>query len=398
MNILIIGADGFIGKNLVTTLHNIRNNSNEGFGRCVHIDIYECGMDSDKDALKQYCKNADFVFHIVEEGYIKEPGYYINKYYNTTLSLIEYLRKYKNKCPVIMLASVLSDKENSIRLKKLVSDIKDLIVNYGKETDSGVCIYNIPQIFGKWCNPYIFYGIAGLCNSVINNLQYDIENIEDIIDVVYIDDAVNELINILNKTEINGINENCKVSDIYTVSIEEIINLLYSFKLSRTTIQIPNSLESSFEKKLYATYLSYLPEDKFSYPLKMNIDKRGSFTEIFRSPERGQFSVNISKPGIIKGEHWHHTKNEKFIVVSGNALIQLRKVGTNPDTKMEYPIINYHVSGDKIEVVDIPVGYTHNIINEGDTDLVTFMWANECFDQNNPDTYYMKVNGDNTNG
>lgn len=261
---------------------------------------------------------------------------------------------------------------------------EELIFQYGEETGARVYIYRYPNVFGKWCRPNYNSAIATFCNNIANDLPIHVNDPDVIMNMVYIDDVVAELIEALKGNAHVDEYGYCFVPIVHTVTLGKIVDLIYSFKKSRKEQSIPDMTEGSFEKKLYATYLSYLPRNQFSYPLKMNKDDRGSFTEILKTVDRGQFSVNISRPGITKGEHWHHTKNEKFVVVSGKALIQLRQIDSNE-------IIEYHVSGENMEVVDIPTGFTHNIINEGDTDLVTFMWCSECFNPEKPDTYSLKV-------
>jgi UDP-2-acetamido-2,6-beta-L-arabino-hexul-4-ose reductase len=255
---------------------------------------------------------------------------------------------------------------------------------YSKETGAKVLVYRFPNLFGKWCRPNYNSAVATFCFNIAHDLPVTISNRDNQLSLVYIDDLVTEMIHALQGQEhCNG--SYCYVSTVYDTTLGKIVDLLYSFKENRKTLEAPN-MGDDFAKKLYATYLSNLPEDQFSYPLKMNIDERGSFTEIIRTPDRGQFSVNISKPHITKGNHWHHTKNEKFVVVSGKGVIRFRKMD-DPEAKT----LEYYVSGDKIEVVDIPTGYTHNIENLGDTDMVTFMWANEVFKPEKPDTYFEKV-------
>lgn len=261
---------------------------------------------------------------------------------------------------------------------------EDLIFSYGKETGAKIYVYRYPNVFGKWCRPNYNSAVATFCHNIAHNLPIQVNDPSVIMNLVYIDDVVMELIAALNGNVHMNEEGFCVIPVVHTITLGEIVKLLYSFRDSRNTLSIPDMTEDGFAKKLYATYLSYLPTDQFSYPLKMNVDERGSFTEILRTSDRGQFSVNISKPGITKGEHWHHTKNEKFVVVSGKGVIQFRRIDSDE-------IIEYHVNGEKIEVVDIPTGYTHNIINEGDTDLITFMWCSECFDPQKPDTYFLKV-------
>ncbi|MBO5743052.1 MAG: NAD-dependent epimerase/dehydratase family protein, partial [Clostridia bacterium] len=259
---------------------------------------------------------------------------------------------------------------------------EDLIFTYGKENGVKVLVYRLPNVFGKWCRPNYNSAVATFCNNIANDLDITVNDRSVMMNLVYIDDVVNEFINAIAGME-NREDDFCYVPLVHKITLGKIVDLIYSFKEARQNLSVPK-LDNSIEKALYSTYLSYLPKDKFSYELKMNVDDRGSFTEIIRTSDRGQFSVNISNPGITKGNHWHHTKNEKFVVVSGKGLIQFRKIGTDE-------VIDYHVSGDKIEVVDIPTGYTHNIINEGEDKLITFMWCNECFDPENPDTYFEEV-------
>ena len=259
---------------------------------------------------------------------------------------------------------------------------EDLVFAYGRETGAKVLVYRFPNVFGKWCRPNYNSAIATFCHNIANGLPITVNDRNAVMNMVYIDDVVEELINALSGRE-NKTGEFCQVPVVHTETLGKIADLIESFKGSRRTLGIPD-MSNEFEKKLYSTYLSYLPADGFSYPLKMNVDERGSFTEIIRTLDRGQFSVNITKPSITKGNHWHNTKNEKFVVVSGKGLIRFRKVDTDE-------IIDYYVSGEKIEAVDIPPGYTHSITNTGESDLVTFMWANEVFNPEKPDTYFLEV-------
>ena len=256
--------------------------------------------------------------------------------------------------------------------------------SYARETGAKVLVYRFPNVFGKWCRPNYNSAVATFCYNIAHDLPIQVNDPNVVMHLVYIDDVVEELIGALSGQE-HRQGDHCEVPVVHTVTLGKIVELIYSFKENRKTLGVPD-LGDAFTKKLYSTYLSYLPEDAFSYPLKMNVDARGSFTEILRTSDRGQFSVNISKPHITKGNHWHHTKNEKFLVVSGRGVIRFRNMN-DPDGK----VIEYFVSGDKLEVIDIPTGYTHNIENLGDTDMVTFMWCNECFDPERPDTYYESV-------
>ena len=260
---------------------------------------------------------------------------------------------------------------------------EDLFFQYAKDTGAQVLVYRFPNVFGKWCRPNYNSAVATFCYNIAHDLPITVNDRSVVMNLVYIDDVVTELIHALEGKANLRADGFCAVPTVHTITLGDIADLIVSFRASRESRDVPD-MGDAFAKKLYATYLSYLPEDQFSYPLKMNVDARGSFTEIIRTPERGQFSVNISKPGITKGNHWHHTKNEKFLVVSGKGVIRFRKVG-------EEKVLEYFVSGERLEVVDIPTGYTHNIENLGDTDMVTFMWASECFNPEKPDTYFLEV-------
>ncbi|MFQ8599384.1 MAG: NAD-dependent epimerase/dehydratase family protein [Oscillospiraceae bacterium] len=288
------------------------------------------------------------------------------------------LKAHGNTAPVL-LSSIQAALETLWREQKAG---EDLLRAYGVETGSEVLVYRLPNVFGKWCRLNYNSAVATFCHNIARGLPITVNDPSVLLQLVYIDDVVGEFIGAMEGSA--HIEEGFGfIPTVHRVRLGEIVRLLQSFKRSREDLSVPN-MANAFEKALYSTYLSYLPADRFSYPLKMNMDERGSFTEIIRTPDRGQFSVNVAKPGITKGNHWHHTKNEKFVVVSGKGLIQFRKVGSDE-------VLEYHVSGDRIEVVDIPTGYTHNIVNEGDTDLITLMWCNECFDPAHPDTFFEKV-------
>lgn len=399
MKILITGAKGFVGQNLVATLKNIRDGKDRSFSikNCKEpseIEILEYDLGNTREELEAFCQEADFVFHLAGVNRPKDEKEFMEGNFGFSSELLELLRTYKNNCPIMLSSSIQASLEGRFAGSEYGKSKKageDLFFNYAKETGASVYIYRYPNVFGKWCRPNYNSAVATFCHNIANNLPIQVNDPKVEMSLVYIDDVVAELIAALNGQANVKTDGYCYVPTVHEVTLGEIVELLYSFKESRETKEVPDMTENSFSKKLYSTYLSYLPEDAFAYPLKMNIDDRGSFTEILRTKDRGQFSVNISKPGITKGNHWHHTKNEKFVVVSGKGLIQFRKVGINPQTGKEYPIIDYHVSGERIEVIDIPTGYTHNIINEGDTDLVTFMWCNECFDQKKPDTFFEQV-------
>jgi len=294
--------------------------------------------------------------------------------------LLDMLKKHGNNCPVMISSSIQAELDNPYGVSKKAGE--DILLEYGRETGTDVLIYRFPNVFGKWCRPNYNSAVATFCHNVAHDLPIQVNDRSVNMTLVYIDDVVKELIAALEGNP-NRSGEFCKVPVEHQITLGEIVDLIYSFKESRKNLLVAD-LSDPFTKKLYSTYLSYLPEDQFSYPLKMNVDERGSFTEFLKSNDRGQVSVNISKPGITKGQHWHHTKNEKFLVVSGKGVIRFRKID-------EEKVHEYFVSGEKLEVVDIPVGYTHNIENQGETDMVTVMWVNEVFDPERPDTYFLPV-------
>ncbi len=382
MKVLVTGAKGFVGKNLCATLKNIIEEKDKTFDIDSDIEVFAYDVDTDPILLDEYCKEADFVFNLAGVNRPKDQSEFMLGNFGFASTLLETLKKYKNTCPVMISSSTQAALDNPYGLSKKAGE--DLLFDYSKETGAKVLVYRFPNVFGKWCRPNYNSAVATFCNNIANDLPITVNDPTVVMNLVYIDDVVTELVSAL-KGEEHRDGDYCYVPIVHTITLGEIVELIESFKRSRDERSIPNT-QDDFTKKLYATYLSYLPEDKFSYELKMNCDDRGSFTEILRTCDRGQFSVNISKPHITKGNHWHHTKNEKFVVVSGKGVIRFRKID-EPDAK----IIEYFVSGDKIEVVDIPTGYTHNIENLGDTDMVTFMWCNECFDPNKPDTYFEVV-------
>ncbi len=372
MKILVTGAKGFIGRNLTERLRNIGA-----------ADIYEYDKDSPEGSLEDFCRGCDFVFHLAGVNRPERVEEFQEGNFGFTSELLRLLEKNHNRCPIMLSSSMQAELDNPYGKSKLAGE--ELLMEYGRRTGAKVLIYRFPNVFGKWCRPNYNSAVATFCYNTARGLPLHVNGRDTKLRLVYIDDVVDELVRALDGRE-NGMDDGrCCVKPVHETTLGEIVDLLESFRDSRNTLQVPDMTEGSFSRKLYSTYLSYLPEDAFAYPLNMHTDQRGSFTEILRTSDRGQFSVNISKPGIEKGNHWHDTKNEKFLVVSGKALIQFRK----PDSGEIY---SYHVSGEKLEVVDIPCGYTHNIINEGDTDLVTFMWCNECFDPKKPDTYSLRVN------
>ena len=382
MKILVTGAKGFIGRNLVSQLHNIQLGKVENASLSVGLTIFEYDVDSDPVELELYCKDADFVFNLAGVNRPKDPTEFMQGNFGFTSVLLDTLKKYHNTCPVMLSSSIQAILDNPYGESKRAGE--ELLFDYSRETGANVLIYRFPNVFGKWCRPNYNSVIATFCHNIAHDLPIQVNDPNVLLSLVYVDDVVDELIAALTG------NAHCEgdyyiVPTIHTVTLGKVVELLHSFKESRKTLDVPN-VGDPFTKKLYSTYLSYLPQNQFCYPLKMNVDNRGSFTEIIRTSDRGQFSVNISKPNITKGNHWHHTKNEKFVVVSGRGVVRFRDMN-DPTSK----VIEYLVSGENIEVIDIPTGDTHNIENLGDTDMVTFMWCNECFDSTHPDTFFEEV-------
>lgn len=369
MKILVTGANGFIGKNLVQELRNIATHQ-----------IFECDKETSLEMLDLYCKEAEFIFHLAGVNRPENMAEFMEGNFGFTSDLLELLKRHQNTCPIMISSSIQAALDNPYGESKKAGE--DLIFEYAKETGAKALVYRFPNVFGKWCRPNYNSAVATFCHNIAHDLDIRVDDRSAMMNLVYIDDLVAELVGALEGKEYRKDNF-CQVPTSYRVTLGEIVDLIYSFKESRIERAVPN-MADAFTKKLYSTYLSYLPRDKFSYELKMNVDNRGSFTEFLKTPDRGQVSVNISKPGITKGNHWHHTKNEKFLVVSGNGVIRFRKID-------ESEIIEYYVNGEKLEVVDIPTGYTHNIENLGEMDMVTLMWANESFDPEKPDTYYLEV-------
>lgn len=369
MKILVTGANGFIGKNLIVELRNRK-----------YTDILEYDIDTDPSLLAVYTKECDFVFHLAGINRPKIQDEFMEGNFGFTSTLLDSLEMNNNKSPVMVSSSIQAELDNPYGKSKKAGE--DLIFDYAKKTGNKVLVYRFPNVFGKWCKPNYNSVIATFCHNASRDIPLQINDPNVILNLVYIDDIVDELIRALEGDE-NRVGQFCEVSVAFKVRLGDIADKINSFKESRNLLIVPD-MSDEFEKKLYSTYLSYLPTDRFSYPLKMNVDERGSFTEIIRTDNRGQFSVNIIKPGITKGNHWHNSKNEKFVVVQGEGLIQFRKIGTEE-------VIDYPVNGKEITVVDIPTGYTHNISNTGDSDMVTFMWANEAFDPNKADTWFEPV-------
>lgn len=381
MKILVTGAKGFVGKNLCAELKNIADGKNKSYDIDNNIEIFEFDIDTDISLLDDFCRECDFVFHLAGVNRPQDESEFMEGNFGFTSTLLDTLKKYNNTCPVMISSSIQAELDNPYGRSKKAGE--DLLFAYSEETKARVLVYRLPNLFGKWCRPNYNSAVATFCNNIANDLPITVNNRDVNMTLVYIDDLVCELISAISGRE-NRVGAFCKVPVEHKITLGEIVDLIYSFKASRDDKSVPDMTDGGFTKKIYSTYLSYLPEDKFSYPLKMNVDNRGSFTEILRTADRGQFSVNISKPHITKGNHWHHTKNEKFLVVSGEGVIRFRKIG-------EDKVIEYFVSGEKLEVVDIPTGYTHNIENLGDSDMVTFMWCNECFNPDKPDTFFEEV-------
>lgn len=378
MKVLVTGANGFIGKNLIAELEH-----REG------IEVLPYDIDTPQELLQEYCAVCDFVFNLAGVNRPEHMEEYMEGNFGFATTLVNTLQKCQNTCPVMNSSSIQAALENPYGKSKKAGE--DMLFAYGQKTGAEVYIYRFPNVFGKWCRPNYNSAVATFCHNIAHGLPIQVNDRSTVMHLVYIDDVVEELLQALDRHPHVNSDGYCYVPTVYEVTLGEIVNLLYSFRESRTNLMVPDMTEGGFEKKLYSTYLSYLPKDKFSYPLITHTDDRGSFTEILKSADRGQVSVNISKPGITKGNHWHHTKNEKFLVVSGEGLIRFRKYGDDE-------IIEYHVSGEKPEVVDIPTGYTHSIVNVGNTELVTLMWCNECFNPGKPDTIYEVVDKEKANG
>ena len=389
MNILVTGAKGFVGRNLIATLHNIADGKDRSFGEiCTDITVFEYDIDTDESLLDAYCKNADFVFNLAGVNRPKENSEFMEGNFGFASTLLELLEKHENKCPVMLSSSIQASLEGRFAGSEYGKSKKageDLFFKYGQRTGTPVYVYRFPNVFGKWCRPNYNSAVATFCHNLANDLPITVNDPAVDMSLVYIDEVVRELIKAAMGTPNLADDGYCHVEPVHHVKLGEIVELLEGFVRRRETLIVPEIPEDSFAKKLWSTYLSYLPAEKAAFPLKMNIDDRGSFTELLRSEKCGQVSINISKPGITKGQHWHHSKWEFFIVVAGRGLIQQRRIGSDE-------VLNFEVSGDKIEAVHMLPGYTHNIINLSDTeDLVTVMWANELFDPDRPDTYFEPV-------
>ena len=382
MKVLITGAKGFVGKNLVATLNTIKEGKNRTTKLPQDLVICEFDVDTEKSLLDDFCKDCDFVVNLAGVNRPQNTDEFMDGNFGFASLLLETLKKYNNTCPVLLSSSIQATLDNPYGQSKKAGE--DLFFKYSEETGAKVLIYRFPNVFGKWCRPNYNSAVATFCNNIANDLPIQVNDRNHPMTLVYIDDVVNEIISAMCGEETKDGNF-CKVPIEHKIILGEIVDLIYLFKNQPQTLMMPEIPDDSFAKKLYSTYLSYLPKEKAIFDLKMNCDDRGSFTELLKTEKCGQFSVNISKPGITKGQHWHHTKWEFFIVVSGHGLIQMRKIDSNE-------VLNFEVSGDRIQAIHMLPGYTHNIINLSETEnLVTVMWANEQFDPSHPDTFFLEV-------
>lgn len=394
MNILVTGAKGFVGKNLCESLKNIKDGKDKTRPELAIESVFEYDIDTDPALLGEYAGAADFVFNLAGVNRPQDPSEFVKGNADFAASLLEALKNNKNTCPVMLASSIQAScigryDSDYGRSKKMG---EELFFNYAKETGAKVLVYRFPNLFGKWCRPNYNSAVATFCNNIANDLSVTVNDRNTELELLYIDDLVAEMLDALEGKEhrctFDGVEtvlkekgEYCAAPKTHKVTLGEIVDLLETFKAQAETLIMPEIASDSFAKKLYSTYLSYLPREKAAFPLNMNKDERGSFTELLKTEKCGQFSVNVSKPGITKGEHWHHSKWEFFIVVSGKGLIKQRKIGTDE-------VLEFEVSGEKIEAVHMLPGYTHNIINLSQTEnLVTLMWANEQFDKSHPDTF-----------
>ena len=398
MNILITGAAGFVGKNLTVSLQAIRDGKDRTHPGLQIGKLYLYDLDTPAELLEEACEQADFVFNLAGVNRPENQEAFMEGNFGFGSTLLDTLRRHGNTCPVMLSSSIqatcIGRYDSDYGRSKKAGE--ELFFSYARQTGAKVLVYRFPNLFGKWCRPNYNSAVATFCNNIAKDLPITVNDPSVELELLYIDDLVDEMIAALegneHHCEFDGVEtvltesgRYCAATVTHHVTLGRIVELLESFRNQSATLMMPEIPHNSFEKKLYSTYLSYLPKEKVAFPLKMNVDARGSFTELLRTEKCGQFSVNISKPGITKGQHWHHTKWEFFIVVSGRGLIQMRKIGSDE-------VLNFEVSGEKIEAVHMLPGFTHNIINLSDTeDLVTVMWANECFDPKKPDTFFEVV-------
>ena len=399
MKILVTGAKGFVGKNLCATFYNIRDGKDRTRPNIKIEEVFEYDIDTDPSLLNEYCEKADFVFNLAGVNRPKDSSEFMEGNFGFASTLLDTLKKHRNKCPVMLSSSQqasLTGRFGNSEYGRSKKAGEDLFLKYQEETGAKVLIYRFPNLFGKWCRPNYNSAVATFCNNIANDLPIQVNDPKVELELLYIDDLIDEMLNALDgkehRCEFDGLDiitkekgHYCFCPITHKVVLGHIVELLNKFADQPKTLMIPEIPFNSFAKKLYSTYLSYLPKDKVAFPLKMNIDERGSFTELVHTLNCGQVSINISKPGITKGQHWHNTKWEFFIVVSGHGLIQERKIGTDE-------VIEFEVSGDKIQCVHMLPGYTHNIINLSETEnLVTVMYCNEIFNPSHPDTFFEKV-------
>ena len=404
MKILVTGAKGFVGKNLCTNLRNIQESKDRRFPELSIEEIYEYDLGNTPEELDAWCTDSDFVFNLAGVNRPQNQEEFMQGNFGFASTLLETLKKHHNTCPVMLSSSQqasLTGRFGNSEYGRSKKAGEDLFLEYGRETGAKVLVYRFPNLFGKWCRPNYNSAVATFCNAFANDLPYTVNDPSVELELLYIDDLVDEMIAALqgreHRCEFNGLDvipsptgggkegAYCYVPTTHKATLGEIVELLKNFAEQPKTLMLPEIPENSFAKKLYSTYLSYLPKEKVAFPLKMNVDDRGSFTELIHTLNAGQVSINISKPGITKGQHWHNTKWEFFIVVAGHGLIQERKLGTDE-------IIEFEVSGDNIQCIHMLPGYTHNIINLSETEnLVTVMYCNEIFNPNKPDTYFEPV-------
>lgn len=395
MNILVTGAGGFVGKNLCAALMNIKENKDRTRPNITIDEIFEYDLDTPPALLDEYCARADFVFNLAGVNRPKEQSEFMAGNFGFASTLLDTLKKHGNTCPVMLASSIQATrigryKDSDYGKSKLAGE--QLFFDYAAETGAEVLVYRFPNLFGKWCRPNYNSAVATFCHNMANDLPITVSDPAIELELLYIDDLVFEMLDALeggeHRCEFDGLiavpcdtGRFCTVPATYRVTLGEIVTLLESFKAQPQTLVMPEIPAGSFAKKLYSTYLSYLPPQKIAFPLKMNVDARGSFTELMKTTSCGQFSVNISKPGITKGQHWHHSKWELFVIVSGHGLIQERRIGGDE-------VLSFEASGERLEAIHMLPGYTHSIINLSDKEpLVTFMWANEPFDPDHPDTF-----------
>lgn len=399
MKILVTGSNGFVGRNLVWNLKELRDGKNRTRPNLTITEIYGYDIGSSQEELDYACSRADFVFNLAGVNRPKDEKEFMEGNFGFASTLLDTLKKHGNTCPVMLSSSIqasLTGRYAGSEYGKSKLAGEELFFSYGEETGAKVLVYRFPNLFGKWSKPNYNSAVATFCNAVANDLEYKVNDRNTMLELVYIDDLVGEMLDALEgKEHRDESGRYCQVPVTHDATLGEIVDLLNSFKDMPRTLFMPSIPEGSFAKKLYSAYLSYLPADKMCYGFKSNVDNRGSFTELIRTLDHGQISINVTKPGITRGEHWHNSKWELFIVVSGHGLVQERRIGIDPETGKGYPVIEFEVTGEQIKAIHMLPGYTHNIINLSKThDLVTVMWANETFDPEHPDTFYEQVDRD----